>query len=327
MKIDLQRLIVPTLPMTVLTYVVSFALWMFFYVVYKYPFPMPGEVGGMAEYLLSSQSLLAHIISFSIVMLNSMLIAQMNNKFSFIRTRTFLPTFIYLFISACWLQIQGNYIANLASFFVLLAIFLSLDMYKKPLDVEKAFLSFFLLALSSFLVPDYTYLIVLFWIGYFMLKCFSGKVFFASVFGFVTPWILFFSIVYFLNGEVGFVTEIPAFFYNYSIFYYENIPVIVYVGIMVLILALTLTQMIAKSRQDNIQTRNELNFIKMLSFGVAMLFVFRFSNYVSYMPLIAVFFSILTAYTFTLIKSMFNSIVFISLFVFSLFFAFYLLLM
>ena len=326
MKFELQRLIVPTLPMTVLTYVVSFGVWMSFYAIYTYPYPMPGEIGSIAESLLPSASLVAHVLSYVIVALNSMIIAQMNNKFSFIRTRTFMPTFIYLLISTCWLPIHGNYVANLAAFFVLLAIFLSLDMYKMPRGVEHAFLTFFLLALSSFLVPDYAYLVVLFWLGYFFLNCFSGKVFFASVFGFITPWILYLSVVFFVFDEKGFVSFIPAFLYQYSIFHYENIPSLVYVGLMLLIFIFSIAQMQAKSRQDSIQTRNELNFLKLLVFGLVLLFVFRFSNYVSYLPLIAILYSILTAYTFTLIKSKFNSIVFISLVVFSFLVAFYLIL-
>lgn len=326
MKLDLQKLIVPTLPITVLTYVVSFAVWISFFVVYKFPFPMPGMIGSIAENWLSSGSLVAHIVSYAIVVLNSMLIAQMNNKFSFIRNRTFLPTFIYLFISVFWLPIHGNYIANLASFFVLLAVFLSLDMYKKTKGVEQAFLSFFLLALSSFLVPDYAHLILLFWLGYFFLKCFSGRVFFASIFGFITPWILFFTIRYFVFGEEGLISDIPAFLYQYTIFHYENIPAIVYAGIMLLILTSSIVQIAAKSYRENIQVRNELDFLKLMGFGVVMLFAFRFSNYVSYLSLIAIFYAILSAYTFTLVKSLFNSIVFIALFLFSFLFALYLVL-
>ena len=326
MKHDLQKLIVPTLPVTVFTYVVSFAVWMSFFAVYKYPFPMPGEIGSLGESFLPSQSIVAQIVSYAIVVLNSMVIAQMNNKFSFIRTRTFMPTFIYLLVSVCWLPIHGNYVANLAAFFVLLAIFLSLDMYKMARGVEHAFLSFFLLGLSTFLVPDYTYLIVLFWIGYFFLKCFSLKVILASIFGFITPWILYLSVIFFIFNQKGFVSDIPAFFYRYSIFHYENIPAIVYVAIMILIFVFSIVQMVAKSRQDSIQARNELNFLKLLILGVLMLFVFRFSNYVSYLPLIAILYAILTAYTFTLIRSIFNSIVFISLVAFSLLVAFYLIL-
>ena len=94
---------------------------------------------------------------------------------------------------------------------------------------------------------------------------------------------------------------------------------------MILIFVFSIVQMVAKSRQDSIQARNELNFLKLLILGVLMLFVFRFSNYVSYLPLIAILYAILTAYTFTLIRSIFNSIVFISLVAFSLLVAFYLL--
>ncbi len=326
MKTYLQKFISPSLPVSVVNYIVCFGAWMMFYFIYKYPYPMPGEIGSIAESILPSRSLFAHLLSFAVIVFNSMVIAQMNNKFSFIRTRTFLPTFIYLLVSTCWLPLHGNYVANLASLFVLLAVFLSLVMYKMPQGVEQAFLSFFLLALSTLLVPDYTYLLLLFWIGYFFLKCFSFRVLFASVFGFLTPWILYFAVNFFIFNEKGFVSGIPAFFYRYSIFHYENIPVIVYVALVILVFVLSIVQMTARSRQDSIQARNQLDFLKLLFFGVALLFAFRYSNYVSYLPLVAILFSVLTAYTFTLIRNLFNYIVFISFIVLSFLFAFYLVL-
>lgn len=309
--------------LTVLTYVVSFGLWVLTYYLYTFPYPIPGQVGAFAENILPSSSIFAHIISFAFVVLNSLLLAQMNNKYSFIRTRTFMPTFIYLLLATCWLSIHGNYIANLASFLVLLVIFLTLGMYKNERAMEQAFLSSFILGLSSFLVAEFVYLIVLVWLGYFYLKCFSGKVFFASILGIITPWILLMSTLYLTSDSVDFLYNIPVFFYKYTLFSYENMPTNVYAIILALIVSISVFQMIAKSRQDSIQTRNELNFIKLIALGVVVLLLIRFSNSTLYLPTIAILYAILAAYSFTLIRNLFNSIVFVSLCAISFIFMFY----
>ncbi len=323
MKLNLQKLIVPPIYLTVLTYLVSFGMWVSTYYIYQYPYPMSGRIGTFAEGILPSSSLAAHLLSFGVVMLNSFLLAQMNNKHSFIRTRTFMPTFVYLLLSTCWLPVHGNYVANLAALLLLLVVFLTLGMYKNSQAMEQAFLSSFVLGLSTFLVPEFVYLIVLIWVGYFFLKCSSFRVFVASFLGLITPWILLLSTFYFLHDNLDYIYRIPTFLYKYSFFSHKNISTNIYFGILALIVVFSLFQMTANARRDSIQIRNELTFIKLVGFGVLMLSVLRFSNNISYLPTIAIFYAIIVAYAFTLIRNLFNSIVFIMLCVISFIFMFY----
>lgn len=325
MKINLQPIISPSLPMTIFYYVIFFGIYMGFYWLYDFPQAIQGHVGTFAETLLPSKSLIANLVTFGVIVLNSMIIAQMNNRFAIIRTRTYLPTFIYLLLSVCWLPAYGNYVAALGATFALLALYLSLGMYKDKKSVEQAFLSFFFLALSSFLIPEFAVLTVIFWIGFAFLNSFSGKVFFASVFGFVTPWILFFSSLIFIVGHTDILPEVQEFVMNYSILNYRNIPTFLYIAIMTFILITSLVQIATNSRQDSIQTRNTLNFIKALIFAMMLLILFRYTGFASYMPFTALLFALLTAYIFTLLKNFFNSIVFIVLCAVNFIFAFYLL--
>ncbi len=323
MKLNLQRLIVPPMYLTALTYLISFGIWLLTYYVYTSPYPMSGKVGAYAESLLPSSSLLAHLLSFAIVVGNSFLLAQMNNRFSFIRTRTFMPTFIFLMLASCWVPTHGNYVAHLASMMLLLVMFLTLSMYKNNQAMELAFLSFFILGLSTFLVPEYVFLVFVIWIGYFFLKCYSFRVFVASILGFITPWLLLLSTYFMINDTIEPIYNIPVFFYKYSFFSSENVPTNIYVGILALITIFSLFQMMANARHDSLQIRNELTFIKLVGLGMLTLFVLRFSNSTSYMPMIAILYAIFAAYSFTLIRNLFNSIVFIVLCVASFAFMFY----
>ena len=311
MKINLQPIITPPLPMTAFFYVVAFGVYMLFYSLYDFPLVMRGAVGSFAETILPSGSLAANLVTFVIIVLNSMIIAQMNNRFTIIRTRTFVPTFIYLLISVCWLPTYGNYIAALGASFALLALYLSLGMYKDKKSVEQAFLSFFFLALSGFLVPDFAVLTVVFWIGFAVLNSFSLKVFFASVFGFLTPWIIYFSFQMLIAGNTEIFPGIQQFVIQYSGPGYKNIPVFVYAAFMFFVLLVSLVQITANSRQDSIQTRNMLNFFKILMFAMIFIIMFRHSGYVSYIPFTAILFAVLAGHAFTLFKSFINSVIFI----------------
>lgn len=311
--------------MTALFYILFLGVGLGFYWLYDFPFMMQGQIGIYAETLLPSKSLVANLITFGIVILNSLIIAQMNNRFAIIRTRTFVPTLIYLLLSVCWLPAYGNYIATLGSTFALIAFYFSLGMYKNKKSVELAFLSFFFLALSSFLVPEFAVLTAVFWIGFAILNCFSGKVFFASVFGFLTPWILLVSTLVFLFGVTEIIPDVEQFVMKFSILDYRNIPTFIYLAVMLFILITSLVQISANDRQDSIQTRNILNFLKILIFSMLLLVVFRYSTFAAYMPFTALLFALISAYIFTLLKNLINYIVFIVLCVVNFAFAFYLL--
>jgi len=323
MKVSLQRIITPTLPVTALTYLVSFGLWIGLYFVYRYPNPMPGYAGSIAENILSSESIIAYLISYIFTVLNSLLIAQMNNKFAFIRTRTFMPVFVYMLISTFWLQIHGNYLAVIATFFVLIAVFLALEMYKDSKGVEQAFLSFFCLAVSSFLVHEVVFLLPFFWIGYGILRSLSTRTFFASVFGFITPLIFVFSILFFALNQTVLFPDIKGVIFEYQLFDYKNIPFLIYFGGLFLIFSIAMMGLSTNTRHDVIQARTMLLFFRVMALGMLLLLIFRFSSYTSYLPLIAAFFAILTAYTFTLVRNLFYYILFIVLCVLSLAFVVY----
>jgi hypothetical protein len=309
--------------MTAFIYVVFFGVWIGFYWLYDFPAEMKGFAGTFAESFLPSKSLIASLITFAIVVLNSMIIAQMNNRFAIIRTRTFMPPFIYLLLSVCWLPAYGNYVAALGSMFVLLGLYLSLGMYKDK-NVEIAFLSFFFLALSSFLIHEFVILTLIFWIGFAILNSFSGRVFFASVFGFLAPWILFFAIHYYFFNQTFFIPQVQEFVLNFSLFGVDALILFIYVIILIFVLVVSLFQITANSRQDSIQTRNILNFFKLLIISLSLLLIFRNSGFISYLPLVAIVFSLITSYIFTLLKNTFNYIVFLVLCLSSFLIAFYL---
>lgn len=315
MKPQLQPLITPSLPLTVFIYVGFFTVWLSLGRLFDFSVAPHGFAEKYATRFLPFSSLAANTITSLLVALNSMIIAQMNNRYAFIRTRTFMPTFIYLFLSACWLPAYGNYVAALNATFALIATYLTLGMYKDKKHTEAPFLGFFLLSLSSFLVHEFVLLTVIFWCGFLILQAFSLRVFSASVFGFITPWILFFGIRYFYFGPFESIPEIQSFTVERNILDFYHLPSFMFSGVMVFVLIAALVQMSANNRQNSIMTRNILNFFKLFLIALVAIVAFRYLGLASYIPLIAIFYSLMVAYMFTLLSNTFNGVLFIVLIV------------
>lgn len=310
MRLNLQKIITPSLPTTILVYLLFVGVWMGNYWIFELSTETNSATGGVLENLLPAGLWFTGLVTCGLVIINSMIIAQMNNRYSFIRTRTFMPTFIYLILSLCLLPSYSDYTSAFGALFVLLSLYLILAMYKNKKGVEQAFLSFFSLALSTMLVPEFIVLVPILWIGFALFNCFSSRVFFASLFGLLTPWILLLSVLYFFYDQVGFpLLQYAALeLVSWDEF---TIPVFVYGGVILSILLVILVQIASNARKDSIQTRNFLSFFQIVLFALLLLSVIRFSNFASYLPLLACLYAILSAHVFTLLKGKFTSILFI----------------
>lgn len=321
MRVNLQKLNVPPLSVILLVYLLSAGIWFGSYFIYQYPHPMSTKAGFIAEGIIPSTSLIAHIITFAIVIANSFILSLMNRKFSFIRTRTFIPSIIYLLLASTWLQMHGNYIGAAASFFILLSLFLSLEMYKNKRSFEHAFLASLLFSMACLLVPNYLFIIPVFFIGFFILKAISFRIFLASVFGFITPWIFYFSISFFFLDSANPTDDVVSFISDFKLLNYQNIPALVYIAILSSILVISAFQIINNSMKDSIQARNQLSFIFLLGYAIVVLTILRFNHYTSFSFVIIILFAIQIAYPLALIKNKLNPILFFVLLFFSLVFA------
>lgn len=313
MKIKLQKLNVPPIATIVLIYLLSAVVWFGSYFFYQTPYMPQGKCADMANDFIPFDSLIAHTITFIFVFINSIVLSQMNRKFSFIRTRSFYPSFLYLLISSTWLHIHANYIGAVASFFMLIAFFLCLDMYKNRQAFEHAYLASFLFSLASLLVTDYLFIIPIFLFAPFILKANSLKVFLASLIGLATPWILYFSISFFFFNQTYHTDDIVVFFLENELFNHMNFSAVVYSTLLLVMVVISTIQTFSNWMKDSIQARNQFSFIILLGFALIFLSLFRFNNYSSILFTIIFYFAIQLAYPFALVKNKINPILFLLL--------------
>ena len=261
--------------------------------------------------IFSPDSLLSNLICFAITLLNAFLVAQINNRFTIIRTRTFLPIIIFLLLICTWNQTHmmiGSYF-GLTLFILSLFYFFTMSRDRKA--SEQAFMGSFLISVSSILINPLIFIIPVCWIGFTMFQSLSLRTFLASIFGTITPWILYSSIQYLVHPDFDFSTLINIYYsIDLSLSTFSP-PEIIYTLSMGIILIIGIIGMYSISNSDAIKTRNKLNFLLFLFVSLIILsFVFR-NQIKSFLPIIALVYAILISHPLTLKQNNFYGILFI----------------
>lgn len=256
-----------------------------------------------SKFILSLASLL-------ITLFNAFLIVQINNRFTIIRTRSFIPVFIFLTVMSVVTNVHQLPGSHLALTFLLAALFVFFDMFRNRQASEQAFLGSLLVSTGSlFIIPVVLFLPVC-WIGFAQFKCFSIRTFLASIIGGLVPWILYFSIRFYLETDYQWISSL---FLNFQIgFNLLNMPLIelIYLVLMSVYMIMGLVGLFSNLHGDSLQSRAYLYFLVMMlvfSFLFSILFI---NQYLTFIPFVIMFFSFLLAHPFTLKPNGFYAILF-----------------
>jgi hypothetical protein len=315
MRITLKNLIVPSIPLAVLMVSFCFGLWAFAYFA-STPTTLDTYMTVVAENiqsLVSNNKFFLNGISIVITLLNAFLIAQMNNRFTIIRTRTFLPIFVFLLLVCSWNETHAFIAAHISLTFFILALFNFFSMEKNQNASEQAFMGSFFISLAGILINPYLLLIPVSWIGFIIFQSFSLRTFLASVFGTLVPWIFFFVIEYSLQNKLN-LPELFVSNFNFNLsFSTFSITRLIYTGLIAIILIISLFGLRSISNSDALSTRNKLNFLILLFVAVLLLSIFSRNQLSAFLLPLALIFSLLVSHPFTLKQNTFYSIVFILL--------------
>ena len=313
MRITLKNLIIPSIPLAVFLVGTCFILWISAYFGARYSTDST-QVTSIVESLQSvflPNSLLSNLVCMSLTMLNAFLIAQINNRFTIIRTRTFLPIFIFLLLTASFNQTHKLIGSHISLTLFIFALFNFFRMARDRKASEDAFMGSLLISISSLLINPLIFIIPMCWIGFMMFQSFSLRTFLASVFGMLTPWILYLSIVIMVQPDYNLSKA-----FNINIISDLNInqfPLseLIYTSLMGIIGIIGIVGMYSITNSDAINTRNKLNFLLFLLISLLILsFIFR-NQFISFLPLIALVYAMLMSHPLTLKQNNFYGIVFL----------------
>ena len=317
MKVSLKNIIVPSIPLAVLSIGFCFALWMSTFLGHS-------NVGstqesnffvGILQSLFVDNILAAYLLSFTFNLLNAFLLAQLNNKFTLIRTRTFLPILIFLLLMGSWDDthtINGSHISLTLFIFSLFYIF---EMNRNPKASEQAFMGSFLLSVASLFVMPFIFLLPVCWIGFLMSQSFSLRTFLASIFGAITPWLLYLGTAYLLYSQLDLSSLLSMNFVVGIDFSTFSLVPIIYFSVLAAVMIICLIGLYGNAHTDSMHTRLNLNFLVLILLSMLVIvFIFN-QQFAAFLPIIALVYALLVSHSFTLKQNDFYSYVFIVFFV------------
>lgn len=144
---------------------------------------------------------LSVILGFVLVALQVALFIRLNVKYILIENRSFLPAFLFIFITGSFFQLQRIHPAMIANIFIFLAIDRLLGSYRKEKAFSEVFDIYFLISLSSLFYFNAIYFIIFFWIAFITIKPFSLTEWIVSILGLITPY-FFITSYYYLTDNL-----------------------------------------------------------------------------------------------------------------------------
>lgn len=316
MKVSLKNIIVPSIPLAVLSVGFCFALWMSgFFTANKIATPDHSNfLVGFMQSLFAANSVETYLLSFFFNLLNAYLLAQLNNKFTLIRTRTFLPILIFLLLMGSWDDVHTINGSHISLTLLIFSLFYIFGMYRNTKASEQAFMGSLLLSVASLLILPFIFLVPVFWIGFIMFQSFSLRTFLASVLGSTVPWLLYLGAMFVFKSEFDLKSIFSMNLVLGIDFTSFSVTRIIYFAILAVIMVINLVGLYSNSHSDAMNTRAKLNFFVILLISI-MIIIFVFNQqFAWFLPIIALIYSILVSHAFTLKQNVFYGYVFIVLF-------------
>lgn len=164
----------------------------------EYPMPLYRLVSRLPE----RHEFLSKALALSLLVINALLISRLNTRFILLKSRTYLPSFIFLLVVSSYLPLQRLNPAVFASIFMLFAIEAIFGTYKKEGLAYEYFLASFLVSVGSLFYARGAYLMLIIWIGLSLLRNIRWREWVFTIIGFLLPYLFLFSLNYLSGREL-----------------------------------------------------------------------------------------------------------------------------
>lgn len=313
MRVSLKNIIVPSIPLAGLLVVVCCVLWLSAFFGARI-ITLSGQSTTLmhnVQTYVAPNTLTSTLLSLGFTLFNAFLLAQLNNRFTIIRTRTFLPLLVFMLLMSTWNEthtVNGSHIVLTLFIFSLFYFF---SMVRNKSNSEQAFMGSFLISVGSILINPLIFIIPVCWIGFIMFQSLTLRTFLASIFGTLAPWILYLSALVLFNPSYNFrqvFVIIPSIDLTFSM---SLLPRIIYIGLITVIMIISIINLYSLAHSDAIDTQNKLNFLVLLVIAFSVLSFLFMSQFVLFLPIIALVYSLLISHPLTLKQNNFTGILFL----------------
>ena len=295
---NLNKIIKPSVPLRILYIVLGFAVWTVVYIGTFYERGVGFDQWSAG--LFDVSYFYKNLVSLVFTLINGALLLQLFNRFSFVNTRTFVPAFVFGLLMAVWYTSHALFLSHIALFLFICALFCFFNMSEKPTP-EKSFLGSLLIACASLLVNPLILILPACWLGFVVLRCFSFRIFLASVLGVLAVGLLY--------AAANYVIFAPKFFSWHDLFYldfylgfcirYLQLPLQIYIGSLLVLFFITIFGTYADFHKQANNIRRNINFILILLVCFIALFAVQRDFKGTFFPFIALCFSVFASHLFS----------------------------
>jgi hypothetical protein len=188
-----------------------------------------------------------------------------------------------------------------------------MDMYRDTSAVRKAFTGSMFIGIAGFFAPPLILILPSVWVSLILFQSMSVRIFLASLFGIVAPWIIYVTINMNFHSDLLWAEKLIG---NFTPALPQNnfpLHILIFGAITLLVFLIGLTEFFNGLRHDSIQTRQRLKLFIWLFFISVTGAVFYSDSMPVFLAVSAISFSMILAHPLTLQKSLFNSVLLIIL--------------
>jgi hypothetical protein len=156
-----------------------------------------------------------NIVGGIVLILLSLLVVRLNEKYIFIRQRTDLPAFVFALIATGTVSLYGMHPALLASFLLFFAIDSVFAVYHGSRTLAKSFESGLFIGLATITYLFSGVYLLWFWIALAFLGYFRVREIFAGLVGFLMP-IFVIASWYYINDNLGTLIQTIGSLFNFE---------------------------------------------------------------------------------------------------------------
>ena len=244
------------------------------------------------------------------------LMIEMNTTFTLIRTRTTLPTCIFVYLTTIFFFLHSFEWTNFAPLAFLLAIFNLFLGYESTKSASHVFHSFLFIGLGSLGFPQLVYFTPLLIISTITFRAMNAKSFLASILGLITPYWILFAYAFYQDEMSFFHNLVMEMFHFYPIDYSDLDTTKVIAGLFcILLLIVSSLHYFQVAYLDKTRTRIYLSFLAFSGWWTTLIMVLQPQHLHALLPMQLISSAFLTGHLFTLTRNRFSRLFFVVTFI------------
>lgn len=229
-------------------------------------------------FFISIKNIFVHnLISFTLIILNAILIRRILSTNEFINKKSLLPAFIFSF-TALLLSNSPNFHQILISNSIIVYSYGDLlKIYNKNESYETIFNNSFLLSLITLIYLPSSLFIPIIWLIFIIFRNFKWREWIISIIGIFTPYFLLFSLMYLTDNLYKYLSFFHSFFINLNLLKFKlNIQEKIFLIMFVTFYIVSFFSVIGRFNDKNIYFRKKIS--TMLNYTVFCILILIIGN-------------------------------------------------